>query len=414
MPSIAITNGAFSQAGAIVDTLSRATGMKVYTDQEIISLTSSHQNIKEALLVKILQGQTPTFNAFTKEREKGLIAMKLTLATLMGADACIIQGLSGHLIPETLLPVLRVLVITDKKRRIETALKGRLLSEKEATLKIQRLDEAALLWCSTLHGKSAWDPTLYDLVIPTDKISTEKALALITNSLTHIEIAPEKSQRLMDDFTLACQVETALIETGDGLTAEAQNGHVTVTINKNVLMLNKFTQKVMSEAAKVTGVTSVDTRIGKGFYKADVMYDFDLPSPPKVLLVDDEKEFIQTLSERLRMREMTTSVAYGGKEALSMVTQEDTDVMVLDLKMPGVDGYQVLEEVKAQHPHVEVIILTGHGSEEDRKRCLAMGAFAYLQKPADIDRLTETMKSAYEKIQDQKAAAPETEMVTRG
>jgi len=406
MPSITITNGAFSQAGTIVDALSNATGMKVITDREVITLTAEREHIKEPSLLKILKGLTPTFNTFTKEREKGLAAVKLTLADLLSSEDIILHGLSGHLIPETLTPVLRTLIITAKKRRIACARETRNISEKEATGKIQALDEAAQLWCSSLHGKSAWDPALYDLVIPTDKVSVKEALTLIKESLARIEIDPEKTARLLADFTLASRVEQALIETGEGLTAEAREGHVTVTINKNVLMLSKFKQKVESDAGRISGVLSVSTRIGKGFYKANVMYDFDLPTPPRILLVDDEKEFVQTLSERLRMREMTTAVAYGGEEALAIAGKEETDVMVLDLKMPGINGYDVLKNMKAQRPHVEVIILTGHGSEEDRKRCLEMGAFAYLQKPADIDRLTETMKAAYEKIQSNRAENP--------
>ncbi|BCS98522.1 hypothetical protein DSLASN_41540 [Desulfoluna limicola] len=406
MPSISITHGAFSQSGDIVDALSSATNMKVYTDREIITLTAARENLKEASLLKIVKGQTPTFNTFTQEREKGLAAVKLTLATLLSSENIILYGLSGHLIPETLTPVLRALITTDKKRRIACAQETQNLSSKEASQKIQALDEAAHLWCSSLHGKSAWDPSLYDLVIPTDKTPVREALALITESLSRIEVEPSEAKSLMADFILACKVEQTLIETGEGLTAEAKDGHVTVTINKNVLMLSKFKQKVEAEAAKVSGVASVTTRIGKGFYKANVLYDFDLPTPPRVLLVDDEKEFVQTLSERLRMREMTTSVAFGGEEALTIAGQEETDVMVLDLKMPGVDGYDVLKNMKAERPHVEVIILTGHGSEDDRRKCLEMGAFAYLQKPADIDRLTETMKAAYEKIQAARTETP--------
>lgn len=399
MPSITITNGVFSQARAIVDALSSATGMKVITDKEIIALTAEREHLKETSLLKLLKGQTPTFNSFTQERERGLSAVKYTLATLLSEGEIILNGLSGHLIPSTVTPVLRTLIITDRKRRIACAQETKGLTEKEAGDTIQALDEAAMLWCNGIHGKEPWDPTLYDLVIPTDKTSVAEALALITLGLSRIEIPPEESARLMADFTLACRVEKALIDIGEGLSAEAKDGEVTVTLNKNVLMLSKFKQKVEAEAAKISGVRSVTTRIGKGYYKANVMYDFDLPTPPRILLVDDEKEFVQTLSERLRMRKMTTSVAYGGEEALSIADRDETDVMVLDLKMPGVNGYDVLKKMKAQRPHVEVIILTGHGSEEDRKRCLSMGAFAYLQKPADIDRLTETMKAAYEKIQ---------------
>jgi YesN/AraC family two-component response regulator len=67
--------------------------------------------------------------------------------------------------------------------------------------------------------------------------------------------------------------------------------------------------------------------------------------------------------------------------------------------MPGVEGFDVLKKIKETKPHIEVIILTGHGSEKDRKTCMELGAFAYLHKPADIDLITETMQEAYKKIE---------------
>ena len=124
--------------------------------------------------------------------------------------------------------------------------------------------------------------------------------------------------------------------------------------------------------------------------------------PSKVLLVDDEKEFVHTLSERLEARNFDSSIAYNGEQALDFVEREETEVMVLDLKMPGIDGIEVLRRVKRQHPHVEVIILTGHGSEREETLAAELGAFAYLHKPVDIDILGQAMKDAYKKINDRK------------
>jgi len=76
--------------------------------------------------------------------------------------------------------------------------------------------------------------------------------------------------------------------------------------------------------------------------------------------------------------------------------------MVLDLKMPGINGMEVLRKVKKERPHVEVIILTGHGSEQDKALALEFGAFAYLEKPVDIEVLSKTMKEAYNKINKNK------------
>jgi DNA-binding response OmpR family regulator len=78
--------------------------------------------------------------------------------------------------------------------------------------------------------------------------------------------------------------------------------------------------------------------------------------------------------------------------------------MILDLKMPGIDGIEVLKRVKQTRPEIEVIILTGHGSEQDRATCLELGAFAYLQKPVDIELLTTTLKKANEQMRQNLSA----------
>ena len=115
----------------------------------------------------------------------------------------------------------------------------------------------------------------------------------------------------------------------------------------------------------------------------------------KLLLVDDETEFIKTLSERLKMRDLDSEIALNGEEALKIVDKEPPDVMVLDLKMPGIDGMEVLRVIKKAHPNVQVIMLTGHGSEKDEKEARRLGAFDYLQKPVGMEKLVKIVKNAY-------------------
>jgi DNA-binding response OmpR family regulator len=124
--------------------------------------------------------------------------------------------------------------------------------------------------------------------------------------------------------------------------------------------------------------------------------------PQKYLLVDDEKDFVETLSERLQTRNLESAIAYDGEQALSMIDRDEHDVMVLDLKMPGMDGIEVLRRVKKAHPQKEVIILTGHGSEQEERIAMELGAFAYFQKPVNIDVLSKAMKDAYKKIHQAK------------
>ena len=116
----------------------------------------------------------------------------------------------------------------------------------------------------------------------------------------------------------------------------------------------------------------------------------------KILLVDDEEDYVRTMAERLEMRDLGSDVALNGEEALSMLEEDLPDVMVLDLKMPGIGGLEVLEAVKSRYPDVQVIILTGHGSEKDEAIALRLGAFAYLEKPVDIQDLMAEVRRAGE------------------
>ncbi|MFH1974114.1 MAG: response regulator [Pseudomonadota bacterium] len=115
----------------------------------------------------------------------------------------------------------------------------------------------------------------------------------------------------------------------------------------------------------------------------------------KVMLVDDEEEFVTTLSERIEMRNFSSSVAFTGAQALQIVDDQIPDVMIVDLKMPGIDGMEVLRRVKKAYPKIQVIILTGHGSENDKKEALSLGAFGYLQKPIQIDELERQIINAH-------------------
>jgi two-component system, OmpR family, response regulator CpxR len=114
----------------------------------------------------------------------------------------------------------------------------------------------------------------------------------------------------------------------------------------------------------------------------------------KVLLVDDEPELLQALSERLQLRGFEVSVVLSGEEALRVVGRTEPDLMVLDLRMPGIDGMEVLRRTRRHHPHIQVIMLTGHGSEKDRDAALSLGVFEYLQKPVDIGELVEVLNRA--------------------
>ncbi len=115
----------------------------------------------------------------------------------------------------------------------------------------------------------------------------------------------------------------------------------------------------------------------------------------KVLVVDDESDFVELFIKRFTRRGFSVLGAGGGAEALTLLKGVAVDVVVLDVKMPGMDGLETLKEIKKRHPTVQVILLTGHGSVKSGIEGMSYGAYDYVLKPFSLDDLVERIQSAY-------------------
>ncbi len=400
MPVITVFHGTYCNEQPIIEGILNSSQYRLVRDREIISKASLASGIPEAKFNRALSAKAPIFNKFTHEKERAVGYLRQAVAEVLAGDDLAIVGFTGQLIPREIPHVLRVCLIADIKYRTGVAMNTEGVSEDEARKLIRKDDEACAEWVKSLWNKEdPWDASLYDIEIPTNKMSSEE----ITNSVRkHLAASvvkvTERSRKTVEDFMLAARVEIALAKEGHSVGVVAQNGAVTITINKHVLLLSRLEEELKKIAGTIAGVQLVRTKVGPGFHQADIYRKYDFEVPSKVLLVDDEREFVQTLSERLLMRDLGTAVAYDGESALEVVKEDEPEVMILDLRMPGIDGIEVLRRVKATQPRIEVIILTGHGSEADRETCMELGAFAYLQKPVDIDELSETIKQAHERI----------------
>ena len=114
-----------------------------------------------------------------------------------------------------------------------------------------------------------------------------------------------------------------------------------------------------------------------------------------VLLVDDEVGFVETMTRRLTKRDLDIVAAYNGEEALEQLKKHASiEIVILDVKMPGMDGIETLGAIKKEHPLVEVIMLTGHATVESAIEGMKMGAYDYLMKPCDMDILMSKVKEA--------------------
>jgi DNA-binding NtrC family response regulator len=116
----------------------------------------------------------------------------------------------------------------------------------------------------------------------------------------------------------------------------------------------------------------------------------------KLLLVDDEVKFLQSVAKRLMLKDFDVIAASTGSEAISAAEKDLFDVAVVDFQMPGMDGNQVLKVLKDRHRYIEVIMLTGHATIDSAVESTKLGAFKYLEKPYDFEKLVEVIKEAYE------------------
>jgi two-component system response regulator CpxR len=404
MSVITLIGAAFSNKSAVIKEITSTSDYKTLDLQKIVAGAVAGSGMNEGKILGAFSAKTSVFNRFTHEKERSVAHLRLSLAQLMTEDQLLITGPVSFLIPDKISHVLRVCLVAELKFRITEAMQREGIAEKTALQHIRQQDEDLAAWLKMLsRGNDPWASGLYDIVVPMDKTAVANAAALILEKAGSDVVAKTAhSEAALSDFLLAAQVDVKLAQEGHNVTVDARRGAITLTINKNVLMLSRLEEDLKSIVEKVPGVGSITTRIGEGFHQPDIYRRYDFEMPSKVLLVDDERDFVQTLSERLIMRDMGSAVAYDGESALTMIADEEPEVMILDLRMPGIDGIEVLRQVKSTNPDIEVIVLTGHGTEKDKDLCTNLGAFAFLQKPVDIQLLSQTLMQANEKVQSKK------------
>jgi CheY-like chemotaxis protein len=407
MPIITIFSASFCHGEEVADRLARRMGYARLLDEQPFEAAAARFGMSPEKLSRAMHGPPGFFNKLTREKEKGIAFLRVALAQALTQDNLLYHGFAGHLVPKALSHVLRVCLAARRDYRVKQAMTARGCSEGEAERQILKDDEERLQWVQAAVGAGPWDESLYDALLPMHATTVDRAVETLLEYAQKPALATtDGARQSAADFLLAAEVQVALVEKGhDDPEVSSEGGQVTILVNKYAMRLARLEEELVQIAQAVPGVSGATARPGPRYREPGLVVNLDdVEVPSRILLVDDEKEFVHTLSERLQARRMEPSIAYDGEQAIAMVASETPEVMVLDLKMPGIDGLEVLRRVKRDHPDTEVIILTGHGSEVEEKMAAELGAFAYLKKPVDIDVLTRTMQEAYRRHYQRKAA----------
>jgi two-component system, OmpR family, response regulator CpxR len=400
MSCVSVFNGSFCREDEFILKLLEKTGYELVNDDMIVNRAAALSALPVDRLKRAFSDRTSVFNPFTRERERSITWLKLALAEYLQKAELLLHGFAAHLVPRSIRHVLRICLIADKTHRIKVASSQLRISETEAADRIEAEDRRRALWVQERTASpDPWDPDLYDLVLPTNKVDVRQAVTLVEQSLAAEALqASEVSHKASRDFLAAARIEAHLAGEGHVVEVIVKDDEAVLMIDRPVVMQERLEKELKAAVQTVNDVAKIEVRTKPAVEQNPAYRKYDAQLPSKVLLVDDEREFVQTLSERLGMRDIGSAAAFDGESALALVSEDEPEVMLLDLRMPGIDGMEVLKRVKAEHPDIEVVILTGHGTEVDRKECMAMGAFAYLEKPVDIDVLSDTLRRANEKM----------------
>jgi CheY-like chemotaxis protein len=403
MAVVAIDAGLFCRGQDVATGVRERLGATEISDQELVASAAETSGIAAGRFEDLLCGQRTIIDRVRRDRPRLIAHLRAAVAEKFGEQSSVYLGRAGHLVPSALTHVLKVCLGGTHDYRVQQALREG-ISKRVAQRRIAKDDELRAEWTGELFDRGPWDKALYDVFIAMQDTSLEAAVETVSTHALRpaVALTPSGGKAVLD-FRLAAAVAVALADDGHDVDVSCHDGEVTILIKRHTMFLERYERELSEAAAAVPGVRSATARPGPQYREPGISFDIDIEVPSKILLVDDEEEFVHALSERLETRRMTPSIAYNGEQALAMIEDDEPEVMVLDLKMPGIDGMEVLRRVKRTHPRTEVIILTGHGSDAEEVLAAELGAFAYLRKPVDIEILTKTMKAAYHRLEEARA-----------
>ena len=268
---IFIQGDKFSNTRNIVQWIASRTGWPVVTDSDLIRQAAGRFGMQPERIERDLHIPDPVMPRRARRRKRAMAFLEASLAETLRGEAGILWGMAGHLIPRKMPHILRVLVTADAADRIKRASEDRNIPEKEARHQIRANDRLLFQWHHHLFGTESFDAVSYDVVVPSGVLDTEAAALLIFEHLTEkAEAAPVDVETALEDFSLAVNVQMALAEKRDDITASAENGRVTLTIDSNVLRLDSKVRSLKRLVGGMPNVAGVEVKVGRNYHRSDI------------------------------------------------------------------------------------------------------------------------------------------------
>ncbi len=305
MALVAIDAGVFCRGREVADGVQERLGAGKLSDEELFDLAAERSGIESSRFKKLMYGPRSLLDGFRKDQVRLIAHLRAAAAETFGAESRVYLGRAGHLLPPSLTHVLKVcLAGTPESRKRQAMSEG--FSNREAQRQIRADDEQRAEWTGVLFDRSPWDRDLYDIFLAMQEMSVDDAVEMVSNHalLPAVVVTPSVEQA-MQDFRLAAAVGVTLAEAGADVDVICSDGRITILIKKHSIFLERYERELTETASTVPGVRSATARPGPQYREPGISFDIDIDVPSKILLVDDENEFVNALSERLQTRRMT-------------------------------------------------------------------------------------------------------------
>ena len=312
---LAVFSGPYCGGNELAVALQKATGLRPVSEGDLTSAAVHLSGLNAIEIESAFSPKNSLFGKFTHEKGRALAWLRLALAEMLVKESrLLLTGPLGLLIPLEITHFLRVCLVAEISQRIWRAMGAEGLGEREARKRIAAADVAMGRWTARLFGQEdPWNGALYDLLIPLGRPDVQRTVVLIGKQLARKAVQPSaESWQAVADFHLAARVGVVLARAGHDGEVKAASGVITVSIGRKVLMFKHLKEEMQAMLGSLPGISSVEVVDGNARFEG-VYRQHNLRIPAKILLVDNEREFVQTLSERLLLREVGNTVPCDGQ-----------------------------------------------------------------------------------------------------